>query len=65
MKVFKPTVVAATISVALASIAVDAAPTDRIQKQTNNVSFNQERASFDAAVQKQLASMPTVTGMQS
>lgn len=65
MKVFKPTLVAATISAVLASIAVDAAPTDRIQKQTNNITFNQERGSFDAAVQKQLAAMPTVSGMQS
>lgn len=62
---FKMAGVSAAVSLVLASAAAQAAPEGQLTKTVKGNQFNQVKGSYDAAVQKALASQPTVSGLKS
>ena len=65
MKLFTPTLIAATVTMALGSSAVNALPTTTEVIKVEGNYAAQAFTSFDAASQQALAARPTVSGMKS
>ncbi|MBF7074562.1 rhombosortase-dependent M36 family metallopeptidase [Glaciecola sp. MH2013] len=64
MKIFKPTLIAATVTMALGSLAVNAVPASEVINIGGNYA-SQAFTSYDASAQQALAAQPTVSGMKS